>query len=263
MSSIGPIHIDLSERFERLSRAPIAEAVLELRCSATSPWDETEIAPKIKAALPDYPMVDSLRAVSFAMSFQPPSVASPAQQAASQQDSWVGLRVRCSNQPQIATLTRELFAFSRLQPYVDWSTFTDEAIRLWRFHASIAKPVDIQRVGARSINRIPVPAASLDFSRYFVGMTDPGCSLPRSGFLHQEVFAVPGHPYQVQLIRTMQPPSADSLDSVGLIVDIDVSTVEPIGIEESTIRRHLPFMRWLKNKVFFAGITEEMKVLCR
>ena len=49
------VNIDLQERFPHLSRAPITEALLEVRARAQVPWNKDEISRKIIEKVPDYP----------------------------------------------------------------------------------------------------------------------------------------------------------------------------------------------------------------
>jgi len=44
---------------------------------------------------------------------------------------------------------------------------------------------------------------------------------------------------------------------LAVILDIDVSTTQGFGMDESLLLRRLIEMRWLKNKVFFGSIPEE------
>ncbi len=83
--------------------------------------------------------------------------------------------------------------------------------------------------------------------------TPRGMEIPFEGFLHHNTFAVPGHPYGINVIQTVQPAQGIG-DSGGMILDIDVFTTEPI-VNQDLIGQHLTKMRWLKNKVFFGSIT--------
>ena len=55
MNLTGAVKIDLQERFPHLSRAPITEAVLEVRARAQVRWEKEEISRKIAEKVPDYP----------------------------------------------------------------------------------------------------------------------------------------------------------------------------------------------------------------
>jgi uncharacterized protein (TIGR04255 family) len=77
--------------------------------------------------------------------------------------------------------------------------------------------------------------------------------LPFHGFMHHDVLAVPGHPYAINVIRTIQTPP--NTDASAVILDIDVFTLQPFQFREAILEERLPEMRWLKNKVFFGSVT--------
>jgi uncharacterized protein (TIGR04255 family) len=84
--------------------------------------------------------------------------------------------------------------------------------------------------------------------------TPKGIDVPFVGFFHQDTLAMPGYPYVVNIIRTIQLPEKPT-QGCAIILDIDVGTNQPFkpGAEELT--RCLDEMRWLKNRVFFGSIT--------
>ena len=154
---------------------------------------------------------------------------------------------------------RDGFVFSRLEPYPDWSSFSDEGLSLWRIFKEIAQPVQINRAGLRFINRIELPPENPRLDEYIKSAPEPpqNLDLPFLGFMHHETLAVPEHPYAINLIRTIQPPQGETGKGMGLIFDIDVFTIKPLDLDETGLARILEEMRWLKNKVFFGSITEK------
>jgi len=51
---MNSIVITPEERFPVLTRAPVIEAVLELRCRRDSVWDESAVTTMLKEHLPDF-----------------------------------------------------------------------------------------------------------------------------------------------------------------------------------------------------------------
>ena len=69
--------------------------------------------------------------------------------------------------------------------------------------------------------------------------------------MHKDTLAVPGHPYAVNVIRTIQQLFGSGVESgVALILDIDVVTTQGFDLGETLLEPRLLEMRWLKNKVF-------------
>ncbi len=118
----------------------------------------------------------------------------------------------------------------------------------------LAQPTEVQRLGLRFINSIAIPGEG-DLAEFLQAPPTPllEMELTFTGFLHKDTLAVPGHPYVVNFIKTIQP--AQGGEGAGLILDIDVFTTQPVGTDQVAIERHLAEMRWLKNKIFFGSIT--------
>jgi len=250
--------IEPTELFPLLARAPIVEAVIEVRGRAEAIWEEHAIIERLKAKLPDYPSIVSGRAVRLTMEFAPPVAQPPAQlpivEQAVRDMGWRGLRCDSADRRHVAQFNRDGFAFSRLAPYESWSTFQQEGLRLWQVHVELAQPAEVQRLGLRFINRIAIPAGG-DLEDYLQAPPKSlrEIELPFVGFLHHDTLAIPGYPYGANFIKTIQPPQG--VESAGLILDIDVFTTQTVGLDQAAIEQHLAEMRWLKNKIFFGSIT--------
>ena len=249
--------IDVTEHFEYLRNAPIVEAAIEVRARAEVSWDEKAVSDQLKAKLPDYPQAISQNAVTHEINLTP----GQAPQALQHDLGWRGLICRSPDEKHIAQFNRDSFVFSRLQPYLGWDKLSDEAVRLWRIHADISHAVEAQRLGLRFINRIGLDSSPRGLN--LEGYIRPHPQAPRdldipiSGFLHQDTLGGPGYPYVINIFRTIQPAQNSPNQGVGLIIDIDVATVQPFHADEAALKMRLAEMRWLKNKIFFGSMTQE------
>ena len=152
---------------------------------------------------------------------------------------------------------RDGFVFSRLEPYTEWRHLSDEALKLWKMFKDMANPIAINRIGLRYINRIQLPPGELHFEDYIQPAPVPpsGLVLPFHGFMHHDRLAVPGHPYGINVIRTIKPSAGNGGTGVGVILDIDVFTDQEFELDEVKLVHRLLEMRWLKNKAFFGSVT--------
>ncbi len=245
------------DRFPHLSRAPIAEAVIEIRARATTSWDEESVRTALSKRLTEYPQMFPRRQIQQQMVVRGNRAEHQVSDA-----GWTGLEFRSANGKQVARFDRDAFSFARLRPYQRWEKFEEESLRLWGIHCAISAPADIQRVGLRFINKIQTPAGRIDVNDYLVGgpQQPEGLPLQSVGFIHRDMIAVPGSEYNGNITRAIQrPPNAQS--GPILIFDIDIFTVQPAGMDEQLLRRRLADMRWLKNKIFFGSITPKTKEL--
>jgi uncharacterized protein (TIGR04255 family) len=252
MSTLGVVDIKTDEIFENLPRAPIVEAVIEIRARATQTLEESSLRSSLEPRLDGYGFLDSLRGYHGEVMIEggkPPS------QKVSDL-GWMGVRFRSSDGKHITQFKRDGFVFSRLEPYDTWEQLFGESQRLWSIFKEVAQPVDIQRIGLRYINRIKLPPGELHFEDFIqpAPSTPRELDLPFDGFMHYDTLVVPGHPFAINVIRTIQRPSGGG---DALILDIDVFTTQENSLDNTLTSRRLLEMRWLKNKVFFGSITKK------
>jgi uncharacterized protein (TIGR04255 family) len=253
--STSIVTINPDETFEYLPKAPIVEAVIDLRARAEADWREELITNPLTVKLPDYPQKHSLSGFQQEFTLTPGSLPN----AKATETGWQGLRFQTGDKLHVAQFNREGFSFSRLQPYDRWEQLVAEAMRLWDMFVVVAKPTEIQRVGLRYINSIKVPSSGFLLEDYVnpAPQGPKGLPLPFQHFFHQDLFGVPGYPYAVRLIRTIQPEPGPNPPSMGLILDIDVHTTQSFAYDLASVKRHLVEMRWLKNKIFFGNLTSK------
>jgi uncharacterized protein (TIGR04255 family) len=208
----------------------------------------------LEARLDGYGFLDSQREGQVEFKF---GGGSPPRQAA-RDLGWKGVRLRSLDGKHIAQFNRDGFVFSRLEPYVSWEQLSGEGLRLWSVFKELAQPMAILRIGIRYINRIQLSPGELHFDNYIQPAPVPphDLELPFRGFMHHDTLAVPGHPYFINLIRTIQPPTSAG-KGFAVILDIDIFTNEQFELDDGLLDRHLRQMRWLKNKAFFGSVTEK------
>jgi uncharacterized protein (TIGR04255 family) len=253
MNDPRKLEINLAEEFPHLVRAPIVEAVIEVRARAQAPWEQRAIAQQITPLLPDYP-----KTVSRDQIQQEIKLGQEQPNLVTRNLGWHGLQFQSADGKHIAWFTRDGFMFSRLQPYQDWSHLFGEAMRLWQVHVRVAKPLEIQRVGVRFINRIEMEPGSVCYEDYIRLPADrpEGLDVPFTGFFHLDTLAVPGYSLAVNIIRTVQPPQSQNA-GVAVILDIDAFSTTPFKMGQEELEQNLGQMRWLKNKVFYGIIAEK------
>ncbi len=246
------LQINTSEEFTHLPSAPIVEAVIDIRAKSSVTLDEAITREFLEPRLEGYGFLDSQHEFSHQVTF---GVDTPPQQTT--KNLWKGVRFRSADEKSIAQFNRDGFVYSRLAPYQNWTVFSGEGLRLWQTFHEMAKPEEINRLGLRFINRIELPAGEAYFENYInpAPQSPRDLELPFFGFLYQETLAVPGHPYAINLIRTIQPPQDNG--RIAVIIDIDVFTVEGLELEEKRLEEMLEEMRWLKNKTFFGSVTDQ------
>jgi uncharacterized protein (TIGR04255 family) len=248
MAEVSTFQFDLDEQFPHLPSAPIVEAVIQWRARAETAWEVDPLRQQLSQRLSDYPTCQPQHEMQFEAQFVGHDSPTPQRRV-----RWLGFRLVSADGRYIAQFNRDGLVFSRLEPYNEWETFSSEGLRIWKTYLDLAGPVEVQRLGVRFVNRIAL-AKLAQLSRYLA--RPPKCleplGLPVSRFLYQSIHDVPGHPFQINVAQTVQPPSPPQTEGFGLILDIDVSTTQSFDCDEKILIQHLEKMRLLKDKAFFS-----------
>jgi uncharacterized protein (TIGR04255 family) len=246
--------IDFTQQFEHLPRAPIVEAVIEIRARAEAPWEESTISRQISDRLQDYPQSTPFKEVQDEVILDPNRPV----EAFRRDLGWKGVKAHSQDGRQVVRFSRDAFLFARLAPYEGWEKFLDEAKRLWAIHLHLTRPSDVQRLGLRFVNRIVLPPGDPRFEDYINphSIPPPQLDFPFTGFLHRDSFVVPSYPYAINTVKVIEQ-GQDIPAGIVMLLDIDVFTLNPFELREETLTLYLAQMRYLKNKVFFGSLTEK------
>jgi len=247
--------INLDEEFPHLNRAPIVEAVIDIRGVFKKKWNEGEIRDYLKEKLPSYSKSEVLKEQKIHFSSDKLS------EAKVEDLGSAGLKFHSDDKLHIAQFNKSQFVFSRLTPYEDWSQFSNEAIKIMLLYSELLEPEECRRIGLRFINRIEILDDRVELSDYFKSAPQSlreDLDWPFSGFLHRDVIQVPTTPYVFNLMKTIQPSQNPTNQSAGLILDIDVFFGSHFPWGEGEIKEHLENMHWVKNKAFFSSITDKV-----
>lgn len=248
---MNPLEINLQETFPHLPKAPVAEAALEIRVRTREDWNEASVSPALQKHLADYPNQSGRNVYAGTFKFG----SSAGARSETEEMGWCGVEAKSGEGKAIAFFERDRFLFSRLEPYPGWNAFRAESLRLWDIHAALARPMELQRIGLRYINRLDISPDAPDLEQYLASPPKKpnDLALPFSGFLHRDMFDVPGYDYGVSITCALQQGGIP----VTLIVDIDVFSTKPIAIEGVGLEKTMAEMRWLKNKAFFGTLARQ------
>jgi uncharacterized protein (TIGR04255 family) len=252
MSPLPKFSINLNEKFPNLKTAPSLESVIYWQAHASKILEPEALKNELTQRLPDYPICHPQQGFEITASGFPDGTSEVLHRT-----QWNGFRLQDDQSRHVAQFTPTGVVFSRLEPYETWENFKAEALRFWNIFLELAEPTLIQRLGVRYINRIPLDNGEQP-SLYLTTVTStlPGIDVPTDAFFYQDTYQIPGHPYSINWVRTIQPKGIDSTGGRALILDIDVFTTEMLQLDQETLTQRLIEMRWLKNKVFFSCITE-------
>lgn len=247
--------VDITEEFPHFPRAPIVEAVLDLRVVSSTKWDESSLRSRLEERLPDYPKHDTVQETEVQLS---PETGSNI----IKDFVHVGLKFQSEDNFYVVQFNKDSFVFSRLKPYENWENFSQEALRLWEIFCEVLEPTEVGRIGLRFINRLATKQRQkIELADYYKRppLLIEGLNWPLSDYLHRDVLQVPGTSYSVNVIKTVQRTKQEA----GLLLDIDVFMQKSFNCGEIQISKYMDEMRWVKNKIFFSSLTEKALEECK
>ncbi|MFE1744384.1 TIGR04255 family protein [Coleofasciculus sp. H7-2] len=236
------------------SRAPITEAVIDLRVQLPEEVKLDTLAQVYLTIQTDYPIREDMFVVEGLM-IAGASVGATASQ------TQIGYRFSSSNQKQIFQARLDGFSFSQLAPYDSWETFREQAHRLWSIYRSLTNPKAIARIAVRYINRLDIPLPLNDFKDYLRTVPEVSPDLPQglSGYFMQ--LQIPQHDLEAMLVlnQAIVPPPAP--DVVSVLLDIDVFRERDIPNDQVGLWNYLEQLHIRTDQVFEACITDRTREL--
>jgi uncharacterized protein (TIGR04255 family) len=235
-----------------LTRAPITEAVIDLRCRLDSGFDLSQFQ-ALQSAI-GYGDPVGINLFEFGMLQQPGKYPEGCQV----NHGIIGWRFTSGDEKNIVQFRKDGFTFSRLAPYTHWDEIFAEASRLYRLYVKIAEPEEVSRPAVRFINRLLFPEAEVgDFSPF---LTAPPIFPHRdkafvTGFLNQIQVHDPDYLICATITQMVQNGAAEP-GQVPVILDLDVYEARSYSPMPEVVLPRFAALRQAKNKYFFESITE-------
>lgn len=236
------------------SKAPILEAVIDLRCEFAGEQSLPDLARIQHLLAADYPLREEL--------FEVTAQIAPVSGLTSEQKI-TGFRLLTKERTKTVGIGVGGFAFSWLSPYDRWESLRDEAFRTWNAYRSVTQPIQVTRVGVRFINRLDIPHANtgIELDNYLRTAPRIAPELPQrlESFFLRFQLVLDGEP-QSNLTITETGVAPVSPDVVSLILDID-TFVQSLHATSDGAWQIIERLRDEKNFAFEACITEATRKL--
>lgn len=235
-------------------KPPITEAIIDFRVELPTEIGVNELNKAHGGEEATYPSVEQLHAAFGQMQVGP-------QVSAIAGSQHIGYLFRSVDGKQIYQARLQGFTMSRLAPYESWNTFRDEARRLWDLYCSVAKPSRIVRLAVRYINRIDIPLPLNDFKNYLRTVPEVSSDLPQglAGYLMQLAVPLEDIKSLTLINETIIEPANQNVVSV--VLDIDIFRTADLPADEESTWAFFEELRFHKNKVFEACITDKAREL--
>lgn len=158
---------------------------------------------------------------------------------------------------QLVQIRSQGYSFNKLAPYTTLNDYLAEIQRTWELFRKEFKPIQVQRIRLRCINRILLPldaAGKLDLDAYLLA----GPRLPDdtrmdfTDFLNQHQVVEKNTGNQAKIILASQPPVGTNLP---IIFDIEATKTASFEPEWRHISGVISSLRDLKNHIFRRTLT--------
>jgi uncharacterized protein (TIGR04255 family) len=236
------------------ARAPITEAVIELRFATTFSQATVEAAGRRLRG--EYAHLDQESLVQFKLE--------PAIQKAEPSSSWHGVKLSSSDRADIVFLRQNTFICSRLAPYTGWDDFFARTMRAWEAWRKSAGHTPLSRVGVRYVNRIDVPnekevLVHLDEYLNVSPKSPDDLGGPLSAYAMQVVRPLGADDCVLALnTATVVPPM---IGFASIALDLDIFRETDLPKRDDDMWDMLTRIRAYKNRIFESCITDRARAL--
>jgi uncharacterized protein (TIGR04255 family) len=243
-------------QFENFPNPPIQEAIVDFRVAFAAVPPKEEIGKLVPLLANRYPTSKDLMRMNATFEFNEGGG------SANQQTNFGGLRFESTNDNFVFQAHVDGFTLSKLKPYRNWDELVGEARSLWAIYCEVLKPITIERIACRYINRIEINDRQLNFDDYLTAAPKVPENLPQGVSKFFSQIEVPAASESATVVVT-QALEGVSSDSLAVLLDLDVSKIKSYTVNENQWWSELDRLRTLKNQFFFESITEKSKVLFR
>ena len=236
---------------QHLDKAPITEALVDIRVPTQSEFDVSKLEAVHKDVANSYPVKEERlqQEIVFELS------ESAFKQKSKKHKAGYFFKTQANN--RVAQFRVDGFTYSWLKPYESWEALRDEAKRLWNIYSGVRQPSAINRIAVRYINRIEIPLPVQDFRDYLSAAPEVPSRLPQgvSSFLLRVV--VPDPKTGAIAIITQALEALVDPAIAPIILDIDVFNEKAFEPDGAEVWEAIESLRNFKNQIFFESVTDK------
>jgi len=251
------IKLDLQKTSRKYARAPITEAIIELRVQPVASFTPSSCKSVFTSVQEEFPESKELLLMRAAIS-------GGLQVGASATQTLAGYTFVSKERGQIVTAFPEKFSFSQLPPYDRWEVFCPMARRLWGIFREQTKPEKVLRIATRFVNRIEIPMPIADIAEYFrtAPIISPEMPQTLAGYFMQLQLPQSDLVCMVTLNQALLASEDAGIAPFMLdMLDIDISDERAQIQSDESVWDRLETFRWRKNQIFEACITDRVREL--
>lgn len=242
--------------FPNLKNPPIVEAVLAFQADASQAWDKrgVHLRDELLVKFPEFTQIQEQKVFASEISFAPGQEPSGWTASSSSPFSYI---LHNSDRSAALQIRRDGFGFSLLNSYRTWEKFIDAALEYWDTYKqwmNISAPYNIS---VRFINLLSYPSEGFELDKYFrhAPKNLEGTEWEFAFFREHYEYVTKDHRFRISSVLSRQLRHPDDSNH-HFLLDLGISPLNSLAEYEESIEELLNQMRGLKNKAFFAKLTE-------
>lgn len=247
--------------FPILKNVPIQEALIDFQVSFSKDLSLDALLglyPRIKD---NFPIQD--KKFKWTTGFQ---IKDEAAQISQPSGGQIGYIFKSDDNTKVLQVSLEGFTFNKLPPYGSWAQFSEEAKSLWELFVSEIKPIKINRLDLRYINRIEIPMPVKDLKDYILTCPQIAPDVPNSVtnmLMKLDIALNDIEAFAIITESLGQPVQGQSTNKLPLIFDIDVFKITNLEPMNPKVWSYLEELRIAKNTIFFKSLSDKTLELLR
>ena len=228
--------------YPHLRNAPIREALIDFRVRLPADFSQEALRVLADSLASEFPKVGPIHQFQGQIEFGEEGPV-----AIQKDPQLLGYRLESHTGLDVAQIRIDGFTFSRLAPYESWDRMVEDAWVVWERYVEDLRPLGIERIATRFINRIALPPSGQLAAVFRV---PPGVSDGRmEAFFFRYQLAPTDGVFTIVSLATEEGTDAS------VILDIDCFVRRSFATDKETLQRQLPKIRDAKNRVFFGSLT--------
>lgn len=242
---------------EHLQRAPIQEAIIDIRCAFPPDIDRLRQLAPILAA--DYPKMEERRFYQTEIKLLQKGTLPTS--AATQRIGPDGFRFWSPDGKRLVQARFDGFTMNWLPPYKDWEALCSEARRRWEHITAEIQPESIGRAIVRFINNMDLPCSVSQLDRYLTVSPTVPPSFRTGTRRCMGRMEFPGRQDGTDIVINLMMHDTGP-ERCQVLLDIETSVARPFAVgNDEDLWGVIEALRDVKNDAFFESITDETKEL--
>ena len=238
---------------QKLSKAPVVEAVIELRVATAQSGDIDSLVNWRDLLKDRFPRG---RHIHFFQAQMGVSDANKVTKAIESQPT--GVRLESDDGKWVVQGRLDALSVSRLAPYTGFEDLVEMTKSIWKSYVDAIAAQATVRLGVRYINRIEIKADGLNFDTILTAGPKIPSNLPQlfTEFMSRVVVQIPEQRVAVAVLQAFDPgPPFVQAGNSAIVLDIDAFSDIPHEVNSGEVWRFMDTLRRVKNLAFFSSLT--------